>query len=93
MHVLRHRQAAILLLIAAIATFAAWLAGIITTLQGNASDFQAHSAKFTNSLSMVYLGREALKKKLIVSTIQLLNAINTLTSMVIDAQLEKHVYE
>lgn len=84
---------AILLLIAAIATFAAWLAGIITTLNGNASDFQAHSAKFINSLSMVYLGREALKKKLIVSNLQLLNAINTLASMVIEAQLEKHLYE
>lgn len=89
----RPERMAILLLIAAIATFAAWLAGIITTLKGNASDFQAHSAKFTNSLSMVYLGREALKKKLIVSTLQRLNAINTLTSMVIEAQLEKHVYE
>jgi hypothetical protein len=43
------------MLIAATATFAAWLAGIITTLKGNASDFQANSAKFTNSLSMVYL--------------------------------------
>lgn len=89
----RPERMAILLLIAAIATFAAWLAGIITTLKGNASDFQAHSAKFTNSLSMVYLGREALKKKLIVSSSQLLNAINTLASMVIEAQLEKHVYE
>ena len=83
----------ILLLIAAIATWAAWLAGLITTLKGNASDFQAHSAKFTNSLSMVYLGREAIKKKLIVSTLQVANAIKTLASMVIEAQLEKHVYE
>lgn len=84
---------AILLLIAAIATWAAWLAGLITTLKGNASDFQAHSAKFTNSLSMVYLGREAIKKKLIVSILHMVNAIKTLASMVIEAQLEKHVYE
>lgn len=84
---------AILLLIAAIATWAAWLAGIITTLKGNASDFQAHSAKFTNSLSLVYLGREAIKKQLIVSYSQIVNAVNTLASMVIEAQLEKHVYE
>jgi Transposase DDE domain len=84
---------AILLLIAAIATWAAWLAGLITTLKGNASDFQAHSAKFTNSLSMVYLGREAIKKKLIVSTLQVVNAIKTLASMVIEAQLEMGVYE
>lgn len=84
---------AILLLIAVIATWAAWLAGIITTFKGKASDFQAHSAKFTNSLSLVYLGREALKKKLIVFHSQIVNAINILVSMVIKAQLEKHVYE
>ena len=84
---------AILLLIAAIATWAAWLAGLITTLTGKASDFQARSAKFTNSLSLVYLGREAIKKQLIASHSQIVNAINTLVSMVIEAQLEKHIYE
>jgi len=84
---------AILLLIAAIATFAAWIAGLITLSKGKASDFQAHSAKFTNSLSMVYLGREAIKKKLILSSLQVANAIKTLAFMVIEAQLEKHVYE
>lgn len=84
---------AILLLIAAIATWAAWLAGIITTLNGNASDFQAHSAKFTNSLSLVYLGREAIKKQLIVCHAQMVNAIDELATMVIEAQLEKHIYE
>ena len=82
---------AILLLIAAIATWAAWLAGIITISTGKASDFQAHSAKFTQSLSIVYLGREALKKQPLISYTQLLNAINTLPSMVIEAQLEKHI--
>jgi hypothetical protein len=56
------KRMAILLLIAAIATFAAWLAGLISTLIGKARDFQAHSAKFTRSLSMVYLGREIIKK-------------------------------
>lgn len=89
----RPERMAILLLIAAIATFAAWIAGLITVSKGKASDFQAHSAKFTNSLSLVYLGREAIKKKLIVSSLQVVNAINTLASMVIEAQLEKHVYE
>lgn len=83
----------ILLLIAAIATFAAWIAGLITVSKGMASDFQAHSAKFTNSLSLVYLGREAIKKNLIVTALQVVNAINTLASMVIEAQLEKHIYE
>lgn len=84
---------AILLLIAAIATWAAWLAGLITILAGKASDFQAHSAKFTRSLSVVYLGREAIKKQLIVSHSTLINAINTLATMVIDSQLEKHLYD
>lgn len=84
---------AILLLIAAIATWAAWLAGLITLLTGKAADFQAHSAKFTQSLSVVYLGRESLKKELIVSHAQLVKAINSLATMVIDAQLEKHFYE
>jgi hypothetical protein len=87
------RRMAILLLIAAIATWAAWLAGLITILAGNASDFQAHSAKFTQSLSVVYLGREAIKKQLLISHDQLLNAIDTLAQMVIDAQLEKGLYE
>lgn len=89
----RPERMAILLLIAAIATFAAWIAGLITISKGMASDFQAHSAKFTHSLSVVYLGREAIKKKLIVSYLQSIYAINTLASMVIEAQLEKYVYE
>lgn len=84
---------AILLLIAAIATWAAWLAGLTTLLAGKASDFQAHSAKFTHSLSIVYLGREAIKKQLLVSHDQLLKAIKALAAMVIDAQLEKGLYE
>lgn len=84
---------AILLLIAAIATFAAWLAGVITTLAGKASDFQAHSAKFTRSLSMVYLGREAIKKQLIFSKLQLFEALNGLLKLVIETQLEQGVYE
>lgn len=84
---------AILLLIAAIATLAAWLAGISTTLAGNAADFQAQSAKFTRSLSLVYLGREAIKKQLLISHTQLLSAINALAAMVVDAQLENEIYD
>lgn len=53
----------ILLLIAAIATFAAWLAGLFVKSIGKAADFQAQSAKFT-SLSNVFLGRRVLKKRL-----------------------------
>lgn len=84
---------AILLLIAAIATWAAWLAGIITTMAGKASDFQAHSAKFTHSLSLVYLGREAIKKHLVASVEQFDNALDALKAMVIEAQLEKGLYD
>jgi hypothetical protein len=83
----------ILLLIAAIATFAAWIAGLVTRMAGKASDFQAHSAKFTQSLSIVYLGREALKKQLVVSLEQLSIAYKLLLKMVIETQLEKRVYE
>jgi hypothetical protein len=52
----------ILLLIAAIATFACWIAALITRQNGTASDYQAHSAKFKSVISNVYLGREALKR-------------------------------
>lgn len=52
----------ILLLIAAIATFAAWLAGLFIKNSGSASDFQAHSAKVSSALSIIFLGRRALKK-------------------------------
>jgi hypothetical protein len=83
----------ILLLIAAITTFAAWLAGLITTLTGKAADFQAHSAKFTRSLSIVYLGREALKKHPVFSKPQLLRAFELLLQMVIETQSEKGLYE
>jgi hypothetical protein len=83
----------VLLLIAAIATFAAWLTGLITSFTGKAADFQAHSAKFTRSLSMVYLGREAIKKQLVISESQFVNAFSLLLQMVIETQLEKGIYE
>lgn len=54
----------ILLLIAAIATFVAWLAGLFIKSIGKAPDFQAQSAKFTSALSYVFLGRRALCKGL-----------------------------
>jgi hypothetical protein len=84
---------AILLLIAAIATFAAWLAGIITFHQGKAADFQAHSAKFKTSLSTVYLGREAIKKQLDISHSELIIALKILLQMVINTQLEQGIYD
>jgi hypothetical protein len=57
----------ILLLIAAIATLAAWIAGLFIKNIGKASDFQAHSAKVSSALSILFLGRRALKKGLCMS--------------------------
>ncbi len=84
---------AILLLIAAIATFAAWLAGMITIHQGKAADFQAQSAKFNTSLSIVYLGREVLKKQFNISSAELILAHELLLQLVINTQLEQGLYE
>ena len=78
----------ILLLIAAIATFAAWLAGIETKRRGQATDFQAHSAKFKSSLSIVFLGRQALKKGFKISEIQLFRALKMLLQINKETQLE-----
>lgn len=83
---------AILLLIAAIATFAAWLAGIVTIHDGNAADFQAHSAKSKHALSIVFLGREAIKKQSIFSDDQLFNSLSILLQMVMKTQLEHGEY-
>lgn len=83
----------ILLLLAAIATFAAWLAGIITIHYGRAADFQAHSAKCTQSLSTVYLGREVIKKKLNISNTQFKLSLELMLQMVINTQLEQPIYE
>ncbi len=52
----------ILLLIAAIASFASWLAGIYIRESDRACAYQSPSAKNKNVLSYVFLGREALKK-------------------------------
>jgi len=87
------KRMAILLLIAAIATFAAWLAGISISHQGKAADFQAHSAKFKNSLSIVYLGREVIKKQLYFSNSELILAAQILLQMVINTQLEQGIYD
>ena len=76
----------ILLLIAAIATFACWIAGIHAKNRGKDKDYQAHSAKFS-SLSFVYLGREVLKKNMRIrkkqfyECIQEVAKVSTLTQM------------
>ena len=56
-------------------------------------DSQAHSAKFKNSLSIVYLGREVIKKQLDISNSELVLALEILLQIVIKTQLEQGVYE
>lgn len=52
----------VLLLIAAIASFACWLCGLYVTRQGRAGDYQAQSTGRRVTLSVVYLGRMALRR-------------------------------
>jgi len=54
----------VLALIVAIASFISWVAGTFVRNKGDAPKYQAHSAKFTTALSIVYLGCEALRKSL-----------------------------
>lgn len=83
----------ILLLVAALATFAAWLAGLFIITIGKAADYQAHSAKFTSVLSKVYLGREALKKKIPILHEQFNQLLLLLYQYSIQAQRESHNYD
>lgn len=82
----------ILLLIASIATFAAWLAGLFIKNKGQASDFQAQSAKSDSPLSYVFLGRRALKKGLYIQLQQFHYSINLLYNLSLQAQLERTLY-
>lgn len=82
----------ILLLIVAIATLIAWLAGLITQYRGKAADFQAQSAKFTSALSLVFLGRRAIKKGLSMNQRDFKFAINLLYQWAILTQNEKPHY-
>lgn len=82
----------ILLLIAAIATFIAWLAGLYIKLIGKAADFQAQSAKFTSTLSIVFLGRRALKKTILISQVMFVKLLNILYQQSIQAQQESYHY-
>lgn len=82
----------ILLLIAAIATFTAWLAGLFTKSIGKATDFQVHSAKFTSALSYVFLGRRALKKKVVMSQKEFENTLSMLSKCATHTQHEIHHY-
>jgi hypothetical protein len=82
----------ILLLIAALATFAAWLSGLFIISMGKATDFQAHSAKFTTVLSTEFLGREALKKRIQMTWLQFKDTLLALYQATITAQTEIHHY-
>ena len=70
----------VLLLIAAIATFACWLAGTLAIKRKYAADFQAHSAKFTSALSVVYLGCEVLRKMKTMTQQDCVFALKTIIS-------------
>lgn len=82
----------ILLLIAAIATFTAWLAGLFIKSIGQAADFQSHSAKFTSALSYVFLGRRALKNNIVMSQKEFEKTLNMLLQCAADAQQEIYHY-
>lgn len=82
----------ILLLIVAIATLIAWLAGLTTKYRGKAADFQVHSAKFTSALSLVFLGRRAIKKGVSMNQPEFEFAINLLYQCAIQSQNEKPHY-
>ncbi|HAU2264638.1 TPA: transposase [Legionella pneumophila] len=82
----------ILLLIGAIATFAAWLAGLFVKSIGKAADFQAQSAKFTSALSYVFLGRRALKKGLDIRKEEFKNTLLMLYHCALQAQQENPHY-
>lgn len=82
----------ILLLIALIVTFAAWLAGLFIKSIGKAADFQAHSAKVTSALSFVFLGLRCLKKKLDISQSDFDKALMLLYQCTLQAQSESPHY-
>ncbi|QEY51621.1 hypothetical protein [Legionella longbeachae] len=76
----------ILLLVAAIATFAAWLAGLHIKSIGKVSDFQAHFAKSALALSIVFPGKHVLKKKLLVTQESFQSLLKILYQCAIQAQ-------
>ncbi|CAM2865429.1 hypothetical protein [Legionella worsleiensis] len=59
---------------------------------GKNTDFQAHSAKVTNALSIVFLGRRALKKKVTMQQQEFEQMLKMLYLTSLQAQLEIHHY-
>jgi hypothetical protein len=82
----------VLLLIALIVTFAAWLAGLFIKSIGKAADFQAHSARVTSALSFVFLGKRALIKKLNMTQRDFRSALMMLYQCTLLAQMESPHY-
>jgi len=78
----------ILLLIVAIANFAAWLSGLFTKAKGLACHFQAQSASNMNALSIVFLGKRALKKGFRIGKRQFQSLLKSLACINAAAQLE-----
>lgn len=76
----------ILLLIAAIATFASWLSGLFMKLKGKAYTFQAQSAATKNGLSIVFIGRRALKKGVNIPYRQFLHLLRSIRNINAKAQ-------
>lgn len=83
----------ILLLIAAISSFLAWLSGFLTKMRGKAADFQAQSAKFTSALSIIFLGRRAIKKGISMNQEEFETALNLVYQCAIQTQQEIHHYD
>ncbi|ARB91824.2 hypothetical protein [Legionella longbeachae] len=71
---------------AAIATFAAWIAGLHIQSIGKVSDFQAHSAKSAFALFIVFLGKHVLKKTLLLTQENFQNLLMMLYQCAIQAQ-------
>ena len=82
------RRFRILLLIVAIANFAAWLSGLFTKDKGRSCHFQAQSASNTKAISIVFLGKRALKKGFRIGKRQFEFLLKSLADVNATAQLE-----
>ena len=77
-------RVAILLLIAALATFAQWLAGLIAKAQEWTRLYQANTEKQRRTLSIVFVGRRVLQEgKRILTCHMLDDALRQLREMVV----------
>ena len=72
----------ILLLIAALVTFAAWLAGLICHARGEAKNYQAHSSSSKNVLSIVFLGRYVIRRNNTFTMSDFYQAITELVTLI-----------